>query len=262
MVYLARADAFSTEATTLNRRFNRIANVRLITFLVTATCLLWGVAQDLPAAVGLGLALGAAFVGLVRYHQQLGLQRNRASALRDVNIETIERLARRWENVPLRHRVMAYPQHPYAADLDLFGRASLLHLLDTTSVDPAQSGRAPLRTFPGGAIRSDAPGIATEELRAMGMQPGLERALQLTERVRSREPVVQATAVTRSDDGLTAREREVASLVAAGESNREIAEALVISAGTAEVHVKHILGKLGFKSRAQIAAWVAERGQR
>jgi DNA-binding CsgD family transcriptional regulator len=104
--------------------------------------------------------------------------------------------------------------------------------------------------------------IAAEELRAMSMQPGLERALQLTERLRQREAMVQATALSRSGDGLTAREREVASLVAAGESNREIAEALVISQGTAEIHVKHILGKLGFKSRAQIAAWVAERGQR
>ena len=103
--------------------------------------------------------------------------------------------------------------------------------------------------------------IATEELRAMDMQPGLERALRVSERVRSRDAVVQGTAVTRSDAGLTAREREVASLVAAGESNREIAEALVISQGTAEIHVKHILGKLGFKSRAQIAAWVAERAQ-
>jgi DNA-binding CsgD family transcriptional regulator/tetratricopeptide (TPR) repeat protein len=105
-------------------------------------------------------------------------------------------------------------------------------------------------------------GIATEELRAMDMQPGLERALQLGERVWTRESVAPAAAVARSDDGLTAREREVASLVAAGQSNREIAEALVISEGTAEVHVKHILGKLGFKSRAQVAAWVAERGQR
>jgi DNA-binding CsgD family transcriptional regulator len=104
--------------------------------------------------------------------------------------------------------------------------------------------------------------MATEELRAMDMQPGLDRALQLTARLRPREPVVQAAALVRSDDGLTAREREVARLVAAGESNREIAEALVISEGTAEVHVKHILGKLSFKSRAQIAAWVAERAQR
>jgi DNA-binding NarL/FixJ family response regulator len=43
---------------------------------------------------------------------------------------------------------------------------------------------------------------------------------------RRNQPTVRAPAVTRSDDGLTAREREVASLVAAGETNREIAEAL------------------------------------
>ena len=41
-------------------------------------------------------------------------------------------------------------------------------------------------------------------------------------------------------------------------SNREIAAKLVISRRTAEGHVDHILGKLGFTSRVQIAAWVAE----
>ena len=46
--------------------------------------------------------------------------------------------------------------------------------------------------------------------------------------------------------------------LAGGRSNREIAEALVITEGTAEVHVKRILGKLGLKSRAQVAAWAAE----
>jgi DNA-binding NarL/FixJ family response regulator len=46
-------------------------------------------------------------------------------------------------------------------------------------------------------------------------------------------------------------------LVAAGRSNREIADALVIAEGTVEVHVKHILSKLGFRSRAQVAAWAA-----
>ena len=43
-----------------------------------------------------------------------------------------------------------------------------------------------------------------------------------------------------------------------GLSNREIAAKLVISRRTAEGHVDHILGKLGFTSRVQIAAWVAE----
>ena len=58
--------------------------------------------------------------------------------------------------------------------------------------------------------------------------------------------------------GLTRREREIADLVAKGLSNREIAASLVISQRTAEGHVEHILAKLGFTSRAQIAAWVAE----
>jgi predicted ATPase/DNA-binding NarL/FixJ family response regulator len=57
---------------------------------------------------------------------------------------------------------------------------------------------------------------------------------------------------------LTRRERQIAELVANGLSNREIAASLVISRRTAEGHVEHILTKLGFTSRVQVAAWVAE----
>jgi predicted ATPase/DNA-binding CsgD family transcriptional regulator len=57
--------------------------------------------------------------------------------------------------------------------------------------------------------------------------------------------------------GLTPREHEIAVLVGEGLSNREIADRLVISRRTAETHVEHILGKLGFSSRAQVAVWVA-----
>jgi DNA-binding NarL/FixJ family response regulator len=56
---------------------------------------------------------------------------------------------------------------------------------------------------------------------------------------------------------LTRRETQVARLIAEGYSNREIATRLVISQRTAEGHVEHILTKLGFTSRAQIAAWIA-----
>jgi non-specific serine/threonine protein kinase len=56
--------------------------------------------------------------------------------------------------------------------------------------------------------------------------------------------------------GLTPREREIAELIAAGLSNREIATQLVITEGTVEVHVKHILSKLNFKSRAQVTRWL------
>src|SRR5215469_3898963 len=56
---------------------------------------------------------------------------------------------------------------------------------------------------------------------------------------------------------LTPRELQVARLIAGGRSNREIAAELVISQRTAENHVEHILTKLGFTSRAQVAAWAA-----
>ena len=60
---------------------------------------------------------------------------------------------------------------------------------------------------------------------------------------------------------LTPRELQVARLIAGGRSNKEIAADLVISQRTAENHVEHILAKLGFTARAQVAAWVTA-GQR
>jgi DNA-binding CsgD family transcriptional regulator len=74
------------------------------------------------------------------------------------------------------------------------------------------------------------------------------------------KPVSKSRAAAQQFGGLTAREREVATLIAQGKTSREIAERLVVSERTAEVHVSNILGKLGFTSRAQIAAWVVEKG--
>jgi DNA-binding NarL/FixJ family response regulator len=53
------------------------------------------------------------------------------------------------------------------------------------------------------------------------------------------------------------REAEVARLVADGLTNKEIGARLFISERTVDSHVRSILNKLGFNSRAQIAAWIA-----
>jgi DNA-binding NarL/FixJ family response regulator len=89
---------------------------------------------------------------------------------------------------------------------------------------------------------------AAGEAELLGMVPFTKRIEQL----RSRLP---ATSTGRSP--LSPREVEVAKLVARGLTNKQIGETLFVSERTAENHVQHILVKLGFTNRSQIAAWLA-----
>jgi len=61
-------------------------------------------------------------------------------------------------------------------------------------------------------------------------------------------------------EALTRREREVARLLARGDTDREIAAALFVSVGTVGVHVHNILQKLALRSRHQVAAWLSAQG--
>ena len=60
--------------------------------------------------------------------------------------------------------------------------------------------------------------------------------------------------------GLTKRELEIAVLVARGMTNKEMAKRLFIAPRTVDAHVEHIRNKLGYHSRAQVAAWATEQG--
>ncbi|MGH8240684.1 MAG: response regulator transcription factor, partial [Steroidobacteraceae bacterium] len=98
--------------------------------------------------------------------------------------------------------------------------------------------------------------VFDEEVRhgeAMTFENAVAYALDEEHRTVSRRRADTAT-------GLTKRERQVAGLVAQGLTNKAIAAELVISQRTAQGHVEHVLAKLGFTSRAQIAAWVVEPG--
>ena len=75
-----------------------------------------------------------------------------------------------------------------------------------------------------------------------------------------KRPLTPGRAARQAFGGLTAREREVAILIAQGKANREIADLLVVGNRTVEAHVSSILTRLGFTSRAQIAVWVHEKG--
>jgi non-specific serine/threonine protein kinase len=64
----------------------------------------------------------------------------------------------------------------------------------------------------------------------------------------------------RTSSPLTGREAEVVALISGGLSNRQIADALVVSERTVESHIASVRSKLNLDSRARIAVWAAEHG--
>jgi DNA-binding CsgD family transcriptional regulator len=101
------------------------------------------------------------------------------------------------------------------------------------------------RNGPGDHDRAEPAARNADRLaRTLGMAAYTERTSVLVAQLGAGRPA-----------GLTRREAEVATLVAEGLTNRQIAQRLVIAERTAQNHVQHILTKLGFTTRSQIAAW-------
>jgi DNA-binding CsgD family transcriptional regulator len=69
------------------------------------------------------------------------------------------------------------------------------------------------------------------------------------------ESILHDAAVV-SYSALTRREREVLTLIAAGQTNREMAESLVVSPETVKTHVRHVLNKFGVSRKAEIYALI------
>ena len=97
---------------------------------------------------------------------------------------------------------------------------------------------------------------ARDAVERLGARRDADRAAALL-----RELGASGRSAVRGDrDELTGREREVLGLVAAGLSNAEIADRLVIAPKTAEHHVGRVLAKLGVRSRAEAAAHAVREG--
>ncbi|MCC7369533.1 MAG: response regulator transcription factor [Chloroflexi bacterium] len=105
--------------------------------------------------------------------------------------------------------------------------------------------------------RNAAPGTTTRPLSPTGPTP---EAHAPAPAVPPRAPAGPDGAPADEVEPLTAREREVLALVVKGASNREIAEALVVSDNTVKYHLKNILQKLHLHNRAQVVAYALRRG--
>jgi DNA-binding CsgD family transcriptional regulator len=125
-------------------------------------------------------------------------------------------------------------------------RSEAATLLAEVRVTAETMGAAPLReTIDGLARRA-----------RLRLEAPVEAPVQAP--VEAAQPAEEAVAA--DPFGLTSREREVLGLVAAGNTNKRIADALFISESTAGVHVSNILGKLGVTSRTEAAAVAVRLG--
>jgi non-specific serine/threonine protein kinase len=110
------------------------------------------------------------------------------------------------------------------------------------------------------ALRRALGADAMDHARQAGRTMPLASAIRLARGEGSHGPA--AARVPERSAPLTRRERQVAALVATGRTNRQIGRALGIAEKTAEVHVHHIMGKLGARSRAEVAVWAVSQGLR
>ncbi len=137
--YRVRCDRFARQRDIQAHLTSRLTNARLLVFLAASLCLGWAVWQRNLVYGGVGLLLLIGFFALVYYHGKADRLRRRYEELVKINEEAGRRLAHAWDDLPLRHEVPVEPDHPYTADLDIFGRASLFHLLDSVTTSLSDS---------------------------------------------------------------------------------------------------------------------------
>ncbi len=138
----------------------------------------------------------------------------------------------------------------------LAGAAATLR--EKLNVPLSQGERAALEPRLGRAQQMLAPEQAADAWAsgaAMPVDDSIAEALQRPPAA----PAARHSAGLNGNQPLTRRERDVATLVAKGLSNRDIAGALVITERTVENHLSHIFDALGVTSRTQLATWVIEQ---
>ena len=125
-----------------------------------------------------------------------------------------------------------------------------------------------------GALQAGADGYLTKDAGGDEIRQALERVLNgqavidpavqrlLVDAVVAGPPQAPREQASEAalPDGLTPREAEVLSLIAAGLSNAEIAARLVVSEATVKSHINHLLPKIGARDRAQAVTYAYQRG--
>ncbi len=130
-LYQQRAADFGRQKEQFTRRANRISHARVATFLVAGICFLAG---GLAESGNLGWLLAGAvisvvFVSLVWWYGRVQADAKRFGQLKEINRQAVARVQRAWKRIPMGTGGTPSDEEALAGDLDLFGEASLFHLV-------------------------------------------------------------------------------------------------------------------------------------
>jgi energy-coupling factor transporter ATP-binding protein EcfA2 len=165
----------------LEARASRIATARLVVFFAIVAlvgAIAWA---HLPPVAWAGVAAAVlVFVGLVVVHARVHEQKDQRLAAARFHERAIARMAGKWRAWPSTGERWAIDTHPYAGDLDVFGRASLFQLLDATSTRYGEevlarwlSADEPEAPVKGGGKRSFADAVRERQAAVKDLAPRL-----------------------------------------------------------------------------------------
>ena len=134
--YEKRSAEFQAEIEAEEAKSLQASNRRTLVFGAAAAAFLAAGYAPIPAALATALyAVGPilliVFFGLVIAHRRISEAIERATHLKQLNLDACARLDRRWDDFPVPPTPVEFKDHPTARDLDLFGQASLFQLLNT-----------------------------------------------------------------------------------------------------------------------------------
>ena len=169
--YRARASEHAIRRDAELVRSTSISRMRLVTFLAAATCLIWTLSAGVtPLLLSIAVLLFVLFGVLVVWHARVEDRAAWDDALRLANVRAHARVERRWDDLPSAEAPASIDlaHHPYALDLDLFGRASLFQFLGPTATAPGSARLAGWLTTPARPAEVRARQDAIAELAALG----------------------------------------------------------------------------------------------
>ncbi len=168
--YETRAAGHAARRDIARRRSGLIARARLAVFLAAAAAIVWTLANGVEAlGATAAVTLTASFVGLVVWHARVERDAAWHEALRMACEYSRARIDRRWDALPAAPAPpgVDLTHHPYALDLDLFGRASLFQWLGPTATPSGSTRLAEWLLSPAGPATVAERQSAVAELAAM-----------------------------------------------------------------------------------------------